>query len=286
MARRRSNSLKLPMATTGPSAHPARFVPEMEHTITLDALFTMLRSRDCGDWMQSVKRASQDWNGNLTFREALDAAEFGKWSAPKIKALTLPELTRASDDMNFFSDVCGEYFDAGAYSAGDPDCWLVAEPIQKPVGRVLRFAVEIGGLGDIDADHLRARGEAIIALVNSLELQGHSVEITIIRAWLNRRKENYRLLVPIKQAGQALDVKRLQFIIGHPAFYRRCLFGLTELAQGADIHTVGTWTKNYAPEGFIHIGHQQGLGPDHHAMQWAKEFAHQLAQSHQLENQN
>jgi len=265
-------------------AQRAHYLPEQVHTIPLSDLFELLHQS--ADWMRSTTRVSDEFNGCMSYSEALTAAEFGQWHAPKIKALTFPELTAPSDELRYFNDVTGGQLDIAAFCSGEPEYWQNAEPIQKPIGRVLRFAVEIGGLGDVEAGHLRARGEAIIALVNSLELQGHSVEITVIRAWTNTDKKNYKLLIPVKHAGQALDTKRFQFIIGHPAFYRRCLFGLTELAQGKPLagSGCGTWTQEFAPDGFIHIGHKTGLAPDAIAMKWAQEFASTLAETFTHEN--
>lgn len=250
------------------------------HSLELsDLLFRIRKSR--AEWMSSVKRESYEWNGNLSLAESLDAAEFGKWSAPAIDSLTLPALEAPSDDMRYFYDVTGQSLDVASFVAGEPEYWQVAEPLYKPVSRVIRLAVEIGGLGMVDANHLKNRGEAIIALVNSLELQGHSVEVTIVRAFHMSQQptKSYKFLVPIKSAGQALDIKRFQFIIGHPAFYRRCLFALTELATGLNIDENPTCTANYAPDGFIHIGHQQGLGNKRDAMEWAKQFALTLTDS-------
>lgn len=253
------------------------FAAETTHTLELSALLSTLRANQ-HYWMeQSVTHMSYEWNGWMEYSEALDAAEYGRWSAPSIPALTLPELTQQSDEMRYFNDVCGAQLDIAAYCNGEPEYWQVAEPIAKPIGRVIRLAVEIGGLGNVTAVELRNRGEAIIALVNSLELQGHSVEVTIVRAFSNQSEQNYRFLVPIKHAGQAIDIKRFQFIIGHPSFYRRLFFGLTELAQGESMRDNVTRTRNYAPDGFIHIPHGEGLFHSAaESLEWAKQFAYSL----------
>jgi hypothetical protein len=259
--------------TPAPAGCTPQFAPNVAHQLSLDAMFSLLRSNHVGQWMVSVSRATDEWHGNLSFNEAFDASQTGNWNAPAIKTVTVPELTGISDDMRYYNEVSGDQLDIASFCSGEPEYWQVAEPIQKPCGRVLRFAVEIGGLGDISADDLRNRGEAIIAMINSLELQGHSVEVSIVRAFTNSRGESYKFLIPIKNAGEGMDVRRLQFMLGHPAFYRRCLFGLAELAQGADMRTCGTRTLEYAPEGFIHISHRQGLGTSERAMAWAKDFA-------------
>lgn len=255
------------------------FAADTVHTVELSALLSMLRAHKAS-WMDgAVNRRTDDWNGNMSYDEALNAAELGQWSAPTIPALTLPELTSQSDDMRYYNDFIGSQLDIAAYCSGEPEYWQVAEPIAKPVGRVIRLAVEIGGLGDVDARHLKNRGEAIVALVNSLELQGHSVEVTVVRAFANKAKNNYQFLIPIKHAGQALDIKRFQFIIGHPAFYRRCLFGLAELAQGVSMDDCTTYTQSFAPNGFVHIRYTAGLGEANTAIDWATQFAQSFNES-------
>jgi hypothetical protein len=249
------------------------FAPDTVHTLELPELFERLKFGASHFSIDAVTFVTYDWNGNMSWSQALDAAQYGKWEAPAIDSLTLPSLETPSDDMRYSYDVTGQALDIAAFCAGEPEHWQVAEPIYKPATRVFRFAVEIGGMGTIAADSLRNRGEAIIALINSLELQGHSCEVTIVRAFSNARGESYKFLIPIKAAGQALDVKRFQFIIGHPAFFRRCLFGLSEMAQGTNMGTCHTSTQNYKPEGFTHIPYQDGLGSKEDAIEWAKQFA-------------
>jgi hypothetical protein len=252
------------------------------HTMELPELFARLRAVESTSKNQSVTIEAQEWNGNMSYQAALDAAEFGQWNAPKIKSLSLPELAGLSDEVTYSYDVTGHHFDVAAFVSGEPEYWQVEEPVMKPCGRVLRFAVEIGGLGDISGESLKNRGEAIIAMVNSLEMQGHSVEITVVRAWKNQCRENYSFLIPIKAAGLALDVKRLQFMLGNPAFFRRCLFGIAEIAHGESFATCSTSTRNYRPEGFIHIAHENGrFDTLSESLAWAKSFALQFS-----ENQN
>jgi hypothetical protein len=256
--------------------HGKAFEPEIVHTIELAELFSMLRKSKVQG--MGKNRIADEWNGDMNWNDAMTAAELGKWDAPKIEHLTIPTLEQESEDMRYFYDVTGNTLDVASYIAGEPEYWMVEEPIRKPCGRVIRIACEIGGLGDVEAYKLANRGQAIIALIHSLELQGHSIELTIVRAFTNANKDSYNFLIPIKHAGFALDVKRLQFMIGHPAFFRRVLFDLAEYAQGQDMHTLGTRTAYYAPQGYIHIRHDEGrMGTLEASMEWAKQFALTIA---------
>jgi hypothetical protein len=258
----------------------SKYPAEQIHTVELPEFFAAIRTQ-MPFQSHTVWSDASAWNGGLSFDAALDAAEFGKWSAPKIEALTIPQIEGESEEMRYSYDVIGQTLDIAAFLSGEPECWQVEEPIRKPCGRVIRLAVEIGGLADIDAAQLTNRGQAIIALVNSLELAGHSVEVTIVRAFHTKQKgggrNNYRFLIPVKHAGQSLDMKRLQFMLGHAAFYRRCLFGISEVATGHSITKVTTYTDSYEPAGFMHIPHKEGLMNSlSAALDWAKRFADSL----------
>jgi hypothetical protein len=253
-----------------------KYVPDAVHTLELPQLFSDLRSANIHGSMP-MNQDSFEWNGNLTWDESLDAAEFGKWTAPVIEAITLPEITSESEDNRYFYDVTGTSFDMSAHLSGEPESWLVEEPVRKPCGRIIRLAIEIGGNQSVAAQEMTNRGRAIVALINSLELAGHSVELTIVRAYHNARSEHYKFLIPVKHAGQSIDMKRIQFMIGHPAFYRRCLFGLTEIAQGESQQTCLTRTGSYIPSGYFHIPFDAGLDRDSNAsLEWARQFAHSL----------
>lgn len=267
MARRRSKPV---------SRIAGKYPADTVNTIEFPELFHVLRSGKVRNSL-AVNQESCSWNGNLSWIESLDAAELGKWEAPKIESITLPEISGTSEDVRYFYDVTGNSFDVAAYLSGEPECWLVEEPVIKPCGRVIRLAVEIGGNQSIAAESMANRGQAIIALINSLELAGNSVELTIVRAYKNDRDENYKFLIPIKHAGQSIDMKRIQFMIGNPAFYRRCLFGLAEIAHGESLYSCSTSTRSYQPEGFLHIPSYEGLSESlENSLEWAKRFARNL----------
>jgi hypothetical protein len=266
-----------------PKAHkiPGKYAPGTVHTLELTELFETLH-RDIRNIRNSrpVNRELNDWDGGLLWNESLDAAELGKWDPPTIGSITLPQFTSESEDTRYSYDVIGQSLDVAAYVSGEPECWQVEEPVRKPCGRIIRLAVEIGGNCNIHADSMANRGRAIAALINSLELQGHSIELTLVNAYTNRRGEDYTFLIPVKHAGQSIDIKRVQFMIGHPSFYRRLLFGLVEIAQGESISTCMLSARNYIPSGFNHISYSQGLSESQtNSLRWAEEFSAQFSES-------
>lgn len=240
------------------------------HQLELSELFNLIRTKKPAN---VGSREANEWNGYLTLAEALDAAELGKWSAPKIRSVTLPDITGESEETRYFYDVVGNNLDIPAFVAGEPEYWQTEEALRKPCGKVIRLSIEIGGKSLITATELANRGQAIVALINSLEMQGHSVELTIVRAYRNTSDEHYRFLIPVKHAGMAIDMKRIQFMIGHPAFYRMVLFALAEIAHG----DTNTWTESFEPGQTTHIRASQGLQESlDNSIRWAQEFAQTL----------
>lgn len=218
------------------------------------------------------------WNGNLSYSQALDFAEFGWPDAPLIERIAVPDVQSMIEEDEPIWDVAGGLLDVPTYLSHTPECFSYDEPVQKPA-RLIRLAVEIGGLQNVSETQLQNRGEAIIAIINSLQLAGHSVELNIVRAWSTNHydtKPQYSVMVRAKDAGQVLDIQRLQFMIGHPAFYRRLLFGISEWAQGASMRDLSTYTKTFVPNdaGIVHIPYNSGLYEDADtSMAWARAFA-------------
>jgi len=250
--------------------------------LSLPDVFSLLHKvEDKHPNWSSVSRPPYSWNGDLTYNQALRFAEFGWPDAPQLGRIVVPNVHDLIQDQTCFYDVCGEVLDVPAYISGStPDCWINYEDEPK-TSNVIRLAVEIGGLGDVSADSMKNRGEAIIAMINSLELAGHSIELNIVRCFSESRygDADYTFLIRVKDAGQVMDIQRVQFMLGHPAFYRRCLFGLSEIAKGSSMDKKNTWTRSYAPDGYVHIPHNCGRYEDSEdSMYWAKVFAETISE--------
>jgi hypothetical protein len=252
----------------------------MHEVMTIQELIATLKAIDANPAMSeySCRRAANSWSGRMSLTQAIHCTEFGWMEAPSVHSVTIPDSAGLIPDTDYNYEVTGEILDIASYLTGVPEHWLQSTPVERPMGNVIRLAVEIGGLHNVTAQQLENRGQAIIALIHSLELAGYSIELNIVRAFTSGRSGlMYRVLIPVKAAGEALDMMRLQFMIGNAAFYRKCLFGLTEHLQGS-MGKQDTWTAEYQPAGFIHIGHTQGLC-DYldDSLAWARLFAEELS---------
>jgi hypothetical protein len=254
-------------------------IPKMTpgvHTIQLPELFAILHKAASKSNYLAVKDTPDEWNGGITYDEALHRAEFGWRDAPPLQSITLPNVQRLMESPQDYYDVSGEILDIGAMLAGAPEHWIATEYVNTP-DRIIKLSIEIGGAQTVRASDMASRGQAIVALISSLELASYSVELVLVRALrVPDTGAHYRVLIPIKFAGQALDIPRLQFIIGHPSFYRRLLFGLAEYAKNESMYEASTSTEHYAPEGYTHIPCHAGL---YDSIEWAQEFAESLIET-------
>lgn len=166
-----------------------------------------------------------------SFEEAENLARHG-WNeirpeidalVDKIDSVVAPTLQPAF--TNYF-DVSGDSVDIGRFMDGEPECMLETKlaHIAKP-GRVVSILVDGFYSASNRAEDIRARGVAIVALIDALEKMQHSAEV-----WLETSFRDSKLtyLVNLRRADQALNIDTLMFAIAHPSAYRRIGFAMQE----------------------------------------------------------
>lgn len=128
-------------------------------------------------------------------------------------------------------DVEGTMIDIARFNDNEPECWARFEPVlvepQSP--RFLRLVVNIGASGSVSARTILARGGALCALVDLLEMQNTRCEIAVVDAtgdpgggyW-------YCMTTIVKQFDQPLDMAQVAYAIGHPSVLRIHTFRLYE----------------------------------------------------------
>jgi hypothetical protein len=178
---------------------------------------------------------SPDWFGTSTFEDAIALAWQG-WAEGTEKAFRYSEALRDSlssllEQLHVSYSVVGNGLDIGKYTAGHPETWQrydfeVTEGTgTRHVKIVFNAAVSCG----VDADTIIAKGSAIAALVQLLEMTGCQVEVWMGQGWKGSSTGNVKeILVQIKEPGQPLDLPRLVFALAHPSTTRRLAFALLE----------------------------------------------------------
>lgn len=123
-------------------------------------------------------------------------------------------------------DVSGDYPDIDRYLAGDPE-HMISYGSHIAAKPVIKLAVNVTASADIPANHLINRGSAVVALVDAIEGNGNSVELTAVET--SSRKNCIAVYaVALKKAGEVLSIDDIAFGLGHPDMLRRIFFSIME----------------------------------------------------------
>lgn len=127
-------------------------------------------------------------------------------------------------------DVAGDFADAGLFSAGVPECMgSFHEEIMPGAGKIVKILMNMSVSAGIQRETIMKRGAAVVALVDALESAGRSVEIEMAAKSRSTGGENfYTVTVPIKAAGEPVELDRMAFLLAHPSSFRRLMFACWE----------------------------------------------------------
>lgn len=168
-------------------------------------------------WEQCLRMAREGWPEGLKLVEAITA---------KFEHITASKLMRPQVAY----DVAGDCVDVGRYVTGEPENMMIWEEAEiENAGKIVRIEANLSASSGISAAQMAIRGAAVCALVDALEQCGKSVELTLCFATKGgrRRMEFY---VPVKQAGEPLEMDRLAFMMAHAGMFRRIGFACLENA--------------------------------------------------------
>lgn len=97
----------------------------------------------------------------------------------------------------------------------------------QPAKPIVHLDINNGVSWNIDAENIVRVGAVILSVVNELERNGQSVEITIKCETLHKY-ERFSTSVTIKNAGQHFNASQLAYCLVNPSFLRRHLFAVWE----------------------------------------------------------
>jgi len=185
---------------------------------------------------QSRTYDAADWYGTSTFEEALDLARFG-WPEGLERVSAIVERIKEVHSLSgsrvksveTIYDLAGGFVDVGRFLSGEVECMgNFEEVIKEGYGKILTIALNISSSAGVSAEMLSIRGAATLALVDILEYCGRSCEVILTEATLNGYGGQLEYHVPIKLAGEMLDLDRLSFSMTHPSVLRRLMFSVSE----------------------------------------------------------
>lgn len=182
----------------------------------------------------SRRTNSPSFHGTANFEEAVAIARTG-WPEGAKRAVEIGASVSAAvrDVINanassYAYDVSGQFVDIGRYLTGEPECFGTTiedlDTIKKPV---VKLVVNLSASGCVSAYTLVARGVAVVAAVDILEAAGRRVEVVAATAHHSDCTQ-LEIRIPVKAAGQPLDIDRLAFCLAHPSCYRRLIWSISE----------------------------------------------------------
>lgn len=135
-----------------------------------------------------------------------------------------------------FETVAGADIDMGRFMAGDPECMIDVAPMKMMrTGKVLKVVVPVNCSGKVHEETIRARGAAVMALVDCFVKMQHTLEIWAALANTHKTvgrgaDERAVFLVKVQDADQPLNKGRIMFALAHPAMPRQMGFSIKDTA--------------------------------------------------------
>lgn len=195
----------------------------------------------CVSRQQSSHQYSGDfsWDYGVGFAGALRLAKNG-WPEGLAKVKQLSDVFYGGTlslvkSQAMVNDVQGHSVDIPAYIAGEPECMLEWEDEEWNYGAV-KIVINAVTSAGISASRIFAKGAAVCALVDALEMTGKRCEVVLCMS-VNSRYDGgyfeYRCVV--KHLEDPLQIDQLAFAIAHPASFRRLGFRLYEVMDDAGL---------------------------------------------------
>lgn len=217
------------------------------HYEVFDTFGEMVRFAQSNKAPQSSnKREKEDWSGGCkSLQDACTLAATG-WDAvrPEVDGLldnvTERLASRLSDLYVTTNDFGGAYVDMGAYVQGEPECMVTFQSVPDgAVGRVVKIVVSGTVSWDIPQEHIRRRGVAILALVDTIARLGVAVELWWDSTVSGSGTQHYTTAVKLHDSTEVLDINSIMFGLAHPSMLRRLTFSVQEQSPKAREQHVG-----------------------------------------------
>tara|TARA_R100000995_G_scaffold51718_1_gene25024 strand:+ start:519 stop:1358 length:840 start_codon:yes stop_codon:yes gene_type:complete len=205
---------------------------------TFDEMLGFLKDPNIPRW--KGRCASDDapdkWSGNVDVNGAMELAEYG-WKDGRQHMSDQLDMAHASTSFERLPsheyNVAGYMPNIPLYVSGCPSHMMSPLGDERSMGRVVEIKVNISASAHINEKTLMRRGASILSLVDKLEDSGLSCAITLIE-YTKAHGNNGLIEMPLKTAGQPLDVDRCAYAMVHPSMLRKIIFALTERQLNAE----------------------------------------------------
>lgn len=174
---------------------------------------------------------TRNFHGCKTPRETIDLALNGWKGGIKqvelFSSLLDNEIKGSLRIDEYYYNVSGQDFDLDRVLIGEPEAWLNSEQVEvkAPATHTVRLVINGATHALVSSTKMIARGACLVALVQLLERGRKRVEIELIFNVSSYPKKS-RIVVPLKSAGEDLDLNKVTFALAHPDCCRRLQFAV------------------------------------------------------------
>lgn len=206
---------------------------------------TTLDARDYNSFAETRRKSDKKFTGVATYDDAVNLLVNG-YSTP-VKEFDRAKVSSVGYDMTpkFINCIAGGAVSVPRALAGVPTC-MIKRVEQPQRARVVRLAIDVGRSGIVSTHDIIEWGKRIVSLVRSIERAGRRVQIDVFATCTDDFNSNRvnAFTLPIKNASQPLDLKRICFPLVHPAFQRVFKFDWYDRLPQDDVEYV--WGYGHA----------------------------------------
>jgi hypothetical protein len=243
------------MKLTSQNARDGALVVYYTEPTTYTAEITPAALKAVGTWMDPERTTA--WHGNLNLWQSLDLAINGDVVDPQAIALrdriaTTLNVTKSQEQ---YMDVTGgSTFDIGAYVEGIPECVYAYQEAEGKARKCVNVFVEMGQACSISVESFRARGSAVMALIDALEMTGRfSVAVFCVISSGHRHKSGsvYQAVIRLKEHGHQYDPSTISYWLCNPGVFRQVGFAHLDLCPRRT--ETGIWRGQHGSEHRINL---------------------------------
>lgn len=205
-----------------------------------------------------------DFYGTRTFDDALELAYKGypraREAGEPLRLSMLDQLSSVVFKKKPMYDFVGDTVDLPRYLSGMPDDFLIRREPNYGIteigktNKIVTVSINLTCVCTTTSSEILYRGASIVALIDLLEMGGKQVEVfgligvAPFGSWIST-ETSLNILIPLKQAGQPLDVDFMYFCLAHPAMLRRFGFSCFETYPEDIRYKHGIPNNNYGVVG-------------------------------------
>jgi len=159
-----------------------------------------------------------------------------------IKRAILPNVPH----HQLMHSVTGAEVDVGAYMDGVPESMLDWQTVHQDA-EVVSIVVNASMMGAVSGNSAVKRAGVVAGMLAILAEMNIPTDLTVAYHSIGAHSQSasHTVLLHASQPGDEIDIDRLAFIVGHPAMFRRLIFGMREREEDPE------WRrKQGVPDGY------------------------------------